>query len=97
MFFKVKFIASTAILIGVILLLAKVDKIINLYDVPYILIAVGFVTLVISLLAINTEKSLLCRMGLHRFEQIGRDSEVTALFIYKCERCGKEKKVMKSF
>lgn len=97
MFSKVKFIASTAILIGFVLLFAKVDKMFNLYNAPYILIIGGLILLVISLVATNKEKSLLCRIGLHRFEQVGRDSEVTALFIYKCERCGQKKKVMKAF
>lgn len=97
MFSKLKFIASTAILIGVVLLLAKVDETFNLYNSPYILIIGGLILLVISLLATNKEKSLLCRIGLHKFEQVGSDSEVKALFIYKCERCGHEKKVMKAF
>ena len=97
MFSKAKFIASTAILIGVVLLLAKVDETFNLYNAPYILIIGGLILLVISLLVTNKEKSLLCRIGLHKFEQVDRDSEVTALFIYKCERCGKKKKVMKAF
>jgi len=97
LFSKAKFIASTAILIGVVLLLAKVDEIFNLYNAPYILIIGGLTLLVISLLVANKEKSLVCRIDLHRFEQVGRDSEVAALFIYKCERCNKEKKVMKAF
>lgn len=69
----------------------------NLYNAPYILIIVGFILLIISLLATNQEKNLLCRIGLHRFKQVRRDSEVPALFIYKCERCEKEKKAMKAF
>lgn len=90
LFSKLKFIASNAILIGAVLLLAKVDETFNLYNVPYILIIGGLILLVISLLATNKEKSLLCRVGLHKFEQVGRDSEFPALFIYKCERCRKE-------
>lgn len=97
MFSKVKFMASTAIFIGVVLLLAKVDETFKLYNAPYILIIGGFILLMISLVAINNEKSLLCRIGLHKFEQVDRDNEVKALFIYKCERCGKEKKVIKAF
>ncbi|EIM05817.1 hypothetical protein A1A1_14304 [Planococcus antarcticus DSM 14505] len=97
MFGKLKFVASSMILIGILLLLAKVDETFNLYNAPYILIILGIILLIISLLATNQEKSLLCRIGLHKYEQVGRDSEVTALFIYKCERCKKEKKVMKAF
>lgn len=97
MFATGKFIALTAILIGVVLLLAKVDETFNLYNAPYILIIGGLVLLVISLLAVSNEKSWLCRIGLHKFDQVARDIEVTSLFIYKCERCGKKKKVMKAF
>ncbi|WKA52716.1 hypothetical protein QWY22_09220 [Planococcus liqunii] len=96
MFSKVKFIASTAILTGLVLLLAKVDETFNLYNAPYILIIAGLIMLVISSLATNKEKSLLCRIGLHRFEQVGRDNEA-ALFIYRCKRCGQEKNVIKAF
>ena len=95
LFSKMKFIASNAILIGVVLLLAKVEETFNLYKLPYILIIGGLILLVVSLLAINKEKSLLCRVGLHKFEQGGRDSELPGLFIYRCERCRKEKKVVK--
>lgn len=95
MFSKMKFIASNAILLGVVLLLAKVDETYNLYNAHYILIIGGLVLLVVSLLATNKEKSLLCRVGLHKFEQVGRDSELPGLFIYRCERCRKEKKVVK--
>lgn len=97
MFYKAKFVAFTFIFLGIILLLAKVDKTFNLYNAPYILILGGLFLLIISLLATNDENSLWCRIGLHKFEQVGRDSEVTALFTYKCERCGKEKKAMKTF
>ncbi|MDN7247173.1 hypothetical protein [Planococcus shenhongbingii] len=97
MFAKLKTIASLAILIGVVLLLVKVEETFNMYNAPYIMIITGLILLVISLLAANQEKSLICRLGLNRFEQTGRDREVEALFIYKCERCGEEKKVMKTF
>ncbi|WP_148039008.1 hypothetical protein [Planococcus salinus] len=97
MFNKLKTIASLSILTGVLLLIANADETFNLYKVPYILIIAGFVLLIISLLVTNHEKHLLCRIGLHRFVQVDRDSEVPALFVYQCERCGKEKKAMKSF
>lgn len=92
LFAKLKTIASFSILFGVVLLLAKVDEIFKLYNIPYILIIFGFMSLIISLLATNKEKSFLCRIGLHRYERIGRDCEVQAMFIYKCKRCGKQKK-----
>ncbi|WP_281258874.1 hypothetical protein [Planomicrobium soli] len=41
MFAKLKTIASLSVLIGVILLLADVREIFNLYNIPYILIVTG--------------------------------------------------------
>lgn len=96
MFSHLKFIASLAVLTGVVLLLAKFDESFNLYNIPYILIIGGLVLSVISLLATNKEKSLLCRVGWHKYEQVGRAYELSGLFIYRCERCHKEKKVVKT-
>ncbi|MFD1032514.1 hypothetical protein [Metaplanococcus flavidus] len=92
MFANLKAIASVFILIGIILLLAEVGETFNLYNAPYILIIVGFIFLVISSIITNKEKSLLCRIGLHKYERLGRDIEVPAMFIYKCKRCSKQKK-----
>ncbi|PSL41051.1 hypothetical protein B0H99_103185 [Planomicrobium soli] len=92
MFAKLKTIASLSILVGAVLLLAKVEETFKLYNIPYILIAFGFIFLIVSLLATNKEESLLCRIGLHRYERISRDSEIPAMFLYECERCGKKKK-----
>ncbi|MCH4827580.1 hypothetical protein [Planococcus halocryophilus] len=97
MFAKLKTIALTAILVGAILLIFKIEETFYLYNAPSILIIAGFIFLVISLisqLATNKEQSLLCRVGLHKYERIGRDSEIPAMFIYKCERCGKRKKAI---
>lgn len=94
MFTKLKIIASFSILIGVVLLLAEVDETFNLYGVPYILIIFGFMFLIFSLLATNNEKNLLCRVGLHRYERSSRDSEIPAMFVYTCGRCGKQKKAL---
>lgn len=89
---KLKIIFSFFILFGAVLLLAKVDQTFNLYNAPYILIAAGVVGLIFSLLATNKESSLLCRIGLHKYKRGQRDSEVPAMYIYTCERCGKKKK-----
>lgn len=88
MFTKLKTIASFSILFGVVLVLAKV----NIYNVSYILTSFGLIFLIISQIAINEEKSFFCRIGLHKYERIGRDSEMKAMFLYKCERCGKQMK-----
>lgn len=89
---KLKIIFSFFILFGAVLLLAKVDQTFNLYNAPYILIAAGVVGLIFSLLATNKESSLLCRIGLHKYKRGQRDSEVPAMYVYTCERCGKKKK-----
>lgn len=89
---KLKAIASFFILIGIILLLPGVGESFNLYNVPYILIIVGVVFLVISSMVTNNEKSPLCRIGLHKYERLERDSEIPAMFLYKCTRCSKQKK-----
>ena len=89
---KLKIIFSFFILFGAVLLLAKVDQTLILYNAPYILIAAGVIGLVFSLLATNKESSLLCRIGLHKYKRGQRDSEVLAMYGYTCERCGKKKK-----
>lgn len=89
---KLKIIFSFFILFGAVLLLAKVDQTFNLYNAPSILIAAGVVGLIFSLLATNKESSLLCRIGLHKYKRGQRDSEVPAMYVYTCERCGKKKK-----
>lgn len=92
MFTNLKTVFSFFILIGAVLLLAKVDEIFNLYNAPYVLIAVGSVGLGFSLLGTNKESSLLCRIGLHKYKRGSRDSEVPAMFVYICKRCSKQKK-----
>lgn len=89
---KLKTLFSFFILFGAVLLLAKVDRSFNLYNAPYLLIAVGSIGLIVSLLATHKENSLLCRVGLHRYERGSRDGEVPALYVYTCKRCSKQKK-----
>lgn len=79
MFPQLKFIASLAILAGTLLLLAGVGEEFNLYNIPYILIIVGLVLLVVSLLATKREKSWVCRIGWHRYEQVGREFELPGI------------------
>lgn len=89
---KLKIVFSFFLLAGVVLLLAGVDETFNLYNLPYILIAAGFIGLILLLLVTNKESSLLCRIGLHKYKRISQDSEVPALHVYSCDRCGKQKK-----
>ena len=96
MFRKLKVAAYSMILIGVLLILARVEETYNLYNAPFIFIIAGIILLLTSLLADNKEKSLLCRVGLHKFKITGQDRELPALSIYECERCGKTHKAMKT-
>ncbi|HSI67921.1 MAG TPA: hypothetical protein VK947_10920 [Planococcus sp. (in: firmicutes)] len=96
MFRKLKVAAYSMIFIGGLLILAKVGETYNLYNAPLVLIIVGVILLVISLLVDNKEKSLLCRVGLHKFKITGQDRELSALSIYECERCGKTQKAMRT-
>ena len=89
---KLKTTFSFFILFGAVLLLAKVDRVFNLYNTPYLLIAVGFIGLICSLLATNKETSFLCRIGLHKYKRGNRDKEVPAMYVYTCERCSRQKK-----
>ena len=58
---KLKVISSFAILIGVVVLLAKVDQTFNLSNAPYLLIAGGIIGLIFSLIGSNKESSFFCR------------------------------------
>ncbi|WP_394121866.1 hypothetical protein [Planococcus donghaensis] len=89
---KLKAVSSFAILMGVVVLLAKVDQTFNLSNAPYLLIAGGIIGLIFSLIGSNKESSFLCRVGLHKYKRGKRDSEVPAMYVYTCERCGKQKK-----
>lgn len=89
---KLKIVFPFFILIGAVLLLAEVDQTFNLYNVPYVLIIVGSIGVVLSLISANTESSFFCRVGLHKYQRISQDSELPALYVYRCERCGKRKK-----
>ncbi|WP_158290373.1 hypothetical protein [Halobacillus salinus] len=41
------------------------------------------------------KKHLLCRIGLHKFKQIGWEDQSPAA-IFKCDRCGKERRAIKA-
>ena len=89
--------SASAFLLGVILIAAKVDDAYNLDIAPYGMILGGICVLVVLALKEKLQQSLLCRIGLHKFVQMGQESDSPLLFLYKCERCGLEKKVMKAF
>lgn len=92
-----KMSALAAVLLGTILIAAKVDGTYNLGIVPYAMIIGGICVLIVLALRGNRQQSLLCRIGLHKFMQAGQESDSPLLFLYRCERCGLEKKVAKAF
>lgn len=95
MFKIAKVAAPFAVLLGVILLVANVEKTYDLGIVPYALIIGGICVLMILALSGNKQQSPLCRIGFHKFIEVGQDSRDMPLYIYRCERCGTEKKVIK--
>lgn len=96
MFNIAKVAAPSAVLLGVILLIANVEKTYDLGIIPYALIVGGICVLMILALSGNRQQSPFCRIGFHKFIEVGQDSGDMPLYIYRCERCGTEKKVIKA-
>lgn len=95
MFNIAKVAAPSAVLLGIILLIASVEETYDLGIVPYALIIGGLCALMVLALTGNKQQSPLCRIGFHQFIEVGQDSGDMPLYIYRCERCGLEKKVVK--
>ncbi|WP_449354799.1 hypothetical protein ACUL41_00215 [Virgibacillus natechei] len=93
---KVPSIGYALIFLGIALILANVDNMFHIFYFHYILIFAGLIILIIYYLSNRKEKSLLCRIGLHKFEHIGWDDEVKFALIYRCQRCGYKKRVVRS-
>ncbi|GAA0333225.1 hypothetical protein [Oceanobacillus sp. FSL W7-1293] len=93
---KAPLIGYSLIFLGIAFLTANTDALFNMYYLHYVSIIVGIVILLIYYLTTRSEKNLLCRIGFHQFEHIGWDEEVTFRLIYRCQRCGHKKKVIRS-
>ncbi|MFD1415921.1 hypothetical protein [Oceanobacillus jeddahense] len=93
---KTPLIGYTLIFLGTAFLVADADALFNMYYLHYASIIVGIVILLIYYLTTRSEKNLLCRIGFHKFEHVGWDDKVTFRLIYRCQRCGYEKKVIRS-
>ncbi|PBB07124.1 hypothetical protein CKW00_01320 [Salimicrobium humidisoli] len=92
---SVKKIGSFIILFGIVLFILSFQIDSNLLYTPYISLITGFSMLAYSAISTREETSVLCRIGLHKFEMIGWDDEINSRSIYKCKRCGMKKKVFR--
>ena len=78
---KVPSIGYALIFLGTAIIFAN-DDTFNLIYLHYISIFAGLIILVIYYLLARNEQSLLCRLGLHKFEHIGWDARLNShLFI----------------
>ncbi|SDX84040.1 hypothetical protein SAMN04488081_1446 [Salimicrobium album] len=93
---SVKKMGSFIVLLGIVLFILSFQIESNLLYTPYISLITGFSMQVYSAINTREENSILCRVGLHKFEMIGWDDEINSRSIYKCKRCGVKKKVFRS-
>lgn len=91
-----KVMAWSSVLLGAILIVAETGGTYNLGNVPYAMIIGGVCVLIALALAGNRQQSPLCRIGLHKFIEVAQDSGNAPFYIYRCERCRLEKKVIKA-
>ncbi len=89
-------IGSIILLIGLILFILTLQIGLNLFYTPYIFFIIGICLIGYSAIKTKAEKSVLCRIGLHKYEKIGLDDEIKSRSIYQCKRCGVKKKVFKA-
>lgn len=80
------------IIIGILLTISSS----GLHFYSYLIAIAGTVIVAAHALLNRDEKSTLCRIGYHKYKQIGWDNEITSRVIYKCERCDQIKKVMRT-
>ncbi|MFD1064725.1 hypothetical protein [Oceanobacillus locisalsi] len=90
------FIGYSLIFLGVAFIVVDTSALFHMYYFHYVFIIVGVVILLTYYLTTRKEKSLLCRIGFHKFEHVGWDDDVPFRLIYRCQRCGYEKKVIRS-
>ncbi|ARI77782.1 hypothetical protein [Halobacillus mangrovi] len=85
---------SLLLLTGILLLLTLNHKVSSVMAI--VLIIAGVLCIIVYNLVIRKETNLLCRIGLHKYNHVGWDEEIKSRSIYRCERCQKEKKVMRA-
>ncbi|MGA9286807.1 MAG: hypothetical protein WBV93_00545 [Anaerobacillus sp.] len=92
---KLRTAGSFLIFLSILMFLFNINNNLNYYYLHYFSLVVGVILLAFTSIKNRDEDSMLCRVGLHKFELVDWDSEIKSRSIYKCERCGKEKKVMR--
>ncbi|TMW70992.1 hypothetical protein [Alteribacter natronophilus] len=88
--------AATVFTAGVMLLLADLVDVMDVSVLQYLLIVAGGAALAVISLVSKKEKSLLCRVGLHKYNRTGWDDEMPSAAIYQCDQCGRRKRVVKA-
>ncbi|MYL31002.1 hypothetical protein GLW03_14385 [Halobacillus halophilus] len=89
-------LGSIILFVGVVLFILRLQSGIHLLCTPYLLCITGAGFLAFSAIAEKKEASLLCRVGLHKYEKIGWDDEIKSRTVYQCQRCGRKKKVFRA-
>ncbi|BAC15303.1 hypothetical protein [Oceanobacillus iheyensis HTE831] len=93
---KFYLIGYSLVFIGVALFIVKSTESVSIYYIDYITIIIGIGIILVASLIYGKEKNILCRAGWHRFEHVGMDDEIKFALIYKCKRCGRTKRVVRS-
>ena len=96
MFEKMKLLGPLLILIGAATLFPDNNVLFNSSYISYGLIFLGIILLLAAWIFTNNHKSLLCRVGFHKYKHMGWDEEMPVMAIHKCERCGYIRKVVRS-
>lgn len=68
----------------------------NGYIFAVLIFLIGLLLLLFISNKKSTERSLLCRIQLHKYQAIGRDPDINSKFIYECMRCGQRKSVFRA-
>lgn len=89
-------IGSIILFIGLILFILSLQVNMPLFYTPYIFFVIGACLIGYSAIKTKEEKSVLCKIGLHKYEKIGWDDEIKSRSIYQCKRCGVKKKVFRA-
>ncbi|WP_022794147.1 hypothetical protein [Marinococcus halotolerans] len=67
------------------------------YILAILVFIIGLLLLLFTSNETNKERSLLCRIQLHKYQAVGQDSDINSKFIYECMRCRRRKSVFRAF
>ncbi|PYZ96449.1 hypothetical protein CR205_12060 [Alteribacter lacisalsi] len=93
---KIRLTGATVFTAGVMLEIADLFDVLSTAYLHFLLMAAGVLLLATTALITGKETSMLCRIGLHKYDRVGWDDELRSAAIYQCERCGNKKRVVKT-